>query len=99
MISLDSSKLFNGLPTAVLERLRAAAREQQFTDGEIIFREGDPGDGMYLVQRGTVQISALVGSDQRQVLTKLPAGEVFGEMAVLDDQPRSASASAVGETG
>ena len=98
MVSLDSSKLFNGLPTAVLDRLRAAARERHFLDGEIIFREGDPGDGMYLVQRGAVQISALVGSDQRQVLTKLPPGEIFGEIAVLDDQPRSASASAVGET-
>jgi signal transduction histidine kinase len=64
----------------------------------VIFQEGNPGDGMYLVRSGAVQISALVGKDQRQVLTQLPPGEIFGEMAVLDDQPRSASASAIGDT-
>ena len=98
MVSLESSKLFNGLPGSVLERLRKAAMNRQFTEGQVIFQEGDPGDGMYLVRTGSVQISALVNKDQRQVLTKLPPGEIFGEMAVLDDQPRSASASAVGDT-
>ena len=98
MVSLESSKLFNGLPANAVERLQQAARERHFSDAQVIFQEGDPGDGMYLVRTGAVQISALVSKDQRQVLTKLPPGEVFGEMAVLDDQPRSASASAVGDT-
>ena len=98
MISLGSSKLFSGLPAAALEQLRRAAVDKEFADSEIIFKEGDPGNGMYLIKTGRVQISALVGKEQRQVLTELPPAEIFGEMAVLDDQPRSASASAVGDT-
>lgn len=98
MISLESSKLFKGLPASTLERLRKTTAEKKFADSEMVFREGERGDGMYLVKSGRVQISALVGKDQRQVLTELPPAEIFGEMAVLDDQPRSASASAVGET-
>ena len=98
MVSLEASKLFSGLPASALERLRKAAIEKRFADSAVIFQEGDPGDGMYMVRSGVVQISALIGKDQRHELTRLPPGEIFGEMAVLDDQPRSASASAIGNT-
>jgi signal transduction histidine kinase len=64
----------------------------------LIFREGDPGDGMYVVRSGAVQISGVINSGQRQVFSTVAVGDVFGEMAVLDDLPRSASASAQEET-
>ncbi|GDY20018.1 hypothetical protein LBMAG56_13630 [Verrucomicrobiota bacterium] len=65
-----------------------------FPGGETIFKEGDPGDGLYLILDGLVQISAIVGQSERRVLSQLGPGEFFGEMAVIDNAPRSASAIA-----
>lgn len=63
-----------------------------------IFSAGDPGDGFYVVESGRVRISAVVGNDQTRVLAMIGAGYFFGEMAVLDDAPRSATAHAEEET-
>jgi signal transduction histidine kinase len=98
VVAIESSKLFSRLPAAALQQLRAAAAEKRFGDTELIFKEGDPGDGLYMVKSGTVEISAEVRNGHRQVLSALPPGEIFGEMALLDDQPRSACASARGDT-
>src|SRR5262245_8443432 len=98
MVSLESSKLFSHLPAPELKKLQAVAREMQFSAGQQIFKEGDPGDGMYVVKAGEVQISAVMSHGDRHVFSRVLPGDVFGEMAVLDNQPRSASASAQGET-
>jgi signal transduction histidine kinase len=98
VVAIESSKLFSRLPAPALHQLRAAAAEKNFRDAQLIFKEGDPGDGLYMVKSGTVEISAEVRNGQRQVLSALPPGEIFGELAVLDEQPRSACASARGDT-
>ena len=98
MVAIESSKLFSRLPATALRLLRAAANEKSLGDGELIFKEGDPGDGLYMVKSGTVEISVEVQNGARQVLSALPPGEIFGEMAVVDEQPRSACASARGDT-
>ena len=98
MVTLESSKLFCRLPEAELKKLRAAAREISFASGQQIFKEGDPGDGVYVVQRGLVQISAVIDTGERLAFSQVPPGEAFGDMAVLDNQPRSACATAEGET-
>ncbi|MEO5804722.1 MAG: ATP-binding protein [Verrucomicrobiota bacterium] len=94
MIQLESTKLFSGLSQNEIALVRNAAREIAFAPNQPIFVEGDPGDGIYLVKRGLVQISAVLNVGERVVLTRLGAGELFGEMAVLDQNPRSASATA-----
>lgn len=63
-----------------------------YEPGTVLFREGDPGNEMFVVQSGEVEISRVIG-DQRQVLAVLPAGEFFGEMAIVNDRPRSATAT------
>jgi signal transduction histidine kinase len=98
MASLQSSKLFNQLPPAELKPLLAVMRELRLAPGQEIFKEGDPGDGVYIVQTGQVQISAIVGTGERRVFSRVQPGDFFGEMSVLDNQPRSACASAAGET-
>ena len=98
VVAIDSSKLFSRLPAAALRQLQAAVAEKVFSDKQLIFKEGDPGDGLYVVKAGTVEISAEVRDGHRQVLSALPPGEIFGELAVLDEQPRSACASARGDT-
>lgn len=94
MCPLESFNLFSLLSAEELDRLRGVSQEVNFPAGREIFREGDKGDGLYLVRAGLVQISAVVGQSDRQVISKLGPGEMFGEMAVLDSQPRSASAAA-----
>ena len=98
MVAIESSKLFSRLPAAALRQLRAAAIEKNLKDSDVIFEEGDPGDGLYMVKSGIVEISVEVPNGQRQVLSALTPGEIFGEMAVVDEQPRSACASARGDT-
>lgn len=94
MIALNTSKLFSGMLAAELPALEQTARLQVYKAGDNIFQEGDPGDGLYIIVEGEVQITCLVGQDQRRVLSQLGAGDFFGEMAVLDSQPRSATATA-----
>jgi CRP-like cAMP-binding protein len=64
---------------------------RDFQPGTVLFEEGHPGDYMYVVQSGEVEIRRQVGETQR-VLAVLPAGEFFGEMAILNGRPRSATA-------
>jgi signal transduction histidine kinase len=98
MIELEASKLFRQLPAEELLHLRTVARELHLASGQEIFKEGDPGDGVYVVKSGLVQISAVIGTGERRVFSRVPPGEFFGEMAVLDNQPRSAYASAERDT-
>ena len=90
-----------GKPRPALAELRAnphASRRLTVPAGHVIFKEGDDGDGMYLVDDGRVEISATgIGTDSR-ILTHLEAGAFFGEIAVLDDRPHSATAAAVVES-
>jgi signal transduction histidine kinase len=69
-----------------------------FAAGAEVFKEGDAGDALYVVKSGQVQISAVIGSGERQVLSRVPPGEMFGELAIIDNQPRSATAMAEVET-
>ena len=94
MVPLESSELFSQLPAVELKQLTNVTREMTVPAGREIFKEGDPGDGVYIVKSGQVHISAVVGTGERRVYSKLAPGDFFGEMAVLDNQPRSACATA-----
>ena len=97
-VTIDQSRLFSHLPSADLEALMKVAEEKHFAAGQVIFKEGDSGDGVYFISSGSVQISGVVGIGEREVFAHATAGEIFGEMAVLDDLPRSASATAENDT-
>lgn len=73
----------------MLDALDRFARD--FPPGMVLFEEGQPGDYMYVVQSGEVEIRRQVGETER-VLAVLPPGEFFGEMAILNGRPRSATA-------
>jgi CRP/FNR family transcriptional regulator, cyclic AMP receptor protein len=73
----------------VIDALDRFARD--YAAGTVLFEEGQPGDYMYVVQTGEVEIRRQVGESDR-VLAVLPAGEFFGEMAILNGRPRSATA-------
>jgi EAL domain-containing protein (putative c-di-GMP-specific phosphodiesterase class I) len=66
---------------------------RSFAAGSAIFNEGDPGNCAYIIERGTVEISTLRGGQKIRLAARGP-GEIFGEMAIIDSKPRSASALA-----
>ena len=70
--------------------------QKTFRDGEIVFTEGDPALQTYLIKAGRVRLWKADG-DRAVEIDVIGAGQVFGEMAVISDQPRMASATAVGE--
>ena len=94
MVKLEASKLFCQLPPQELAALQRIVSEQQFGAGTEIFKEGDQGEGMYVVKDGLIEISGLLSSQVRHVFAQLGPGEMFGEMAVIDEKPRSACATA-----
>jgi signal transduction histidine kinase len=89
---------FVGILSEELKALEGEGQSRRFQAGEIIFRAGDIGDGVYVVEEGSVRISAVVGQNEARVLAVIGPGDYFGEMAVLDDAPRSASAIAETDT-
>ena len=74
------------------------ADRRTYGPGDIILREGDSGDSFYLIEKGSVEIYKKGPTGQKIVIGKIPAGGIFGEMAVIDDKPRMASAAAVEPT-
>ena len=73
------------------------ATYETFQDGQVIFKEGDNGDWIYVVDEGEVELSKLTDG-QKVLIEILKAGDIFGEMAYIDKTPRSATATAKGKT-
>ncbi|MFZ4437323.1 MAG: Crp/Fnr family transcriptional regulator [Syntrophales bacterium] len=73
------------------------ASYETFQDGQVIFEEGSNGDWIYVVEEGEVEISKNVGG-KRILVETLDESDVFGEMAYIDKEPRSATATAKGTT-
>lgn len=90
---ISSADLFKGLDGAELDLLEKRAKEMVLPVDKIIFKEGEPGDKMFLLVHGVVEIwksedKELKGSR----LARLKQGEIFGEMSLFDKEPRSATA-------
>jgi CRP/FNR family cyclic AMP-dependent transcriptional regulator len=96
--ALSRVPLFSGLDDRALIALASTARTRRFRRGEVIFRQGDPGDGMHVIVTGRVKISSTSDDGAEAILATLPAGDFFGTLALLDGAPRSAAATALGTT-
>src|SRR3984893_18158591 len=77
-----------------LDLLKHNARRLSFRKGRVIFREGESSDALYVIEKGSVEISALIGPRERRVFAIFGVGDYFGEIAVIDSKPRSATAIA-----
>jgi signal transduction histidine kinase len=98
VVTLEASKFFGQLSPPELSVLRGMAQERTFAAGVEIFKEGDSGDGLYVVRDGLVEISGQVENKGRLVFYQVGPGDVFGEMAVIENKPRSACAVARTQT-
>lgn len=90
--ALAKIHLFEGIAPAGLREIAAIASEESYRLGEIIFKEGDGGGALYLILEGKVRISREVSGMGEEALAVLKEGDAFGEMALIDDFPRSADA-------
>jgi uncharacterized membrane protein len=96
--SLARVPLFQRLEPNELERLAEDVDQVNYKAGEVIFNEHDLGDGLYVVESGSVRIWVIDEDVNEVTLAELKPGDFFGELAVLDRGERSSSATAVVET-
>jgi CRP/FNR family transcriptional regulator/CRP/FNR family cyclic AMP-dependent transcriptional regulator len=95
---LAHTDLFGDFTTTELATLAGWARPRAFREGQVIFHRDDPGTGLFVVRTGLVKISIVAPDGQESLANLLGPGEYFGEMAIMDGLPRSATATAMSRT-
>ncbi len=90
--------LFKSLSDKALLDLSAITIEQTIPPKNVVFKEGDKGDALYIIKSGKVNILKRNSSGVDSVLVSLGKGMVIGDMAIIDEQPRSASVATIQET-
>lgn len=94
----SENRLFEGIDADVLKKIAPKIGLRRMQPGEIIFREGDPGDSLYLVGEGSVKISRPAPVGEHEIVGYVDPGNFFGATALLAGEPRSATAVAVAPT-
>ncbi len=89
---LSKVPAFANLAPRELKEVAAIVHKREYRTGEPVFYQGDPGLGMYIVQDGEVSIMLMGKDGNERELTVLGDGDFFGELALLDESPRSANA-------
>jgi CRP-like cAMP-binding protein len=92
---VERDSLFRGLPQATLARIAALGLRRVYEKGAVIFMRGDPGDSLCGVVTGRVRISASLPRGKEVFLNIMEPGDSFGEISLLDGQPRTATATAM----
>ncbi|MDA3871216.1 MAG: cyclic nucleotide-binding domain-containing protein [Candidatus Marinimicrobia bacterium] len=91
--AIKNANIFDGLKNKELKFVQTMVYLRKFKKGEYIFKKSNPGNGMYIILKGEVQIIDENKKEQKQnLLATLVDGEFFGELSLLDESPRSASA-------
>jgi CRP/FNR family transcriptional regulator, cyclic AMP receptor protein len=95
---LSGTEVFAGLEPRELEEVAKVAVPRSWERGEILFREGDPGDTCYLIRSGAVLLTREHQDGRLVALAELRAGDLFGELAMFRGETRSATAEAIEDT-
>ena len=93
--TLRGVPIFESLDDDAAETVCSLLSMEECEDGSVLFRAGDAGDSMYLIEAGKVQINMHSADGEDLILAVLGPGDFFGEMALLDEKPRSANATVV----
>jgi CRP-like cAMP-binding protein len=91
---IKRATIFTELEEGELVKVAEVCREQHFQSGQTIFKEGEPGNRLFIIARGEVRISRVVPGSGEEALSVLKPGACFGEMAVFDRCQRSTDAIA-----
>ncbi|MDR3454271.1 MAG: Crp/Fnr family transcriptional regulator [Rhodoferax sp.] len=94
---LSANRWFGALPLAQRRAMLAAASLAHFRAGEMLFRRGDPAGRFYCVISGVLKASTLLEDGKEAILSLLEPGNWFGEISLLDDQPRTHDMTALGD--
>ncbi len=97
-IILKKVPMFSDLKKGELNEFERIIHQRHYKDEEVVFYEGEPGLGMYIIESGSIAIYKDFNSKMKEELAVLIPGDFCGEMALLDESPRSATAVAIGET-
>jgi CRP/FNR family cyclic AMP-dependent transcriptional regulator len=95
---LRSVPLFRQVAEEHLRALARLVRERSYPRGNVILSQGDPGEALFLIRSGQVKVTVLSEDGREVILSVLGPGSFFGEMALVDDEPRSAHVIAMGDT-
>ena len=95
---IERNSLFRGLPRETRAHIAALATRRQYEEGAIIFMRGDAGDSLCGVATGRVRISTTGQGGKEVFLNIMEPGDAFGEIALLDGSPRTATATAMART-
>jgi CRP-like cAMP-binding protein len=87
--------LFSQLEQGQLDAISSFTFHKTFAPGELIVEEGHTGNGLYVIVSGNVEVVKALGTDNQRVVATRGSGEVFGEMALLGEWPRTASVRAL----
>jgi CRP/FNR family cyclic AMP-dependent transcriptional regulator len=93
--TLAKVDLFSTLNKKELQVLARSSQERSYSAGTKLVSQGDSGSALYIIKSGKVKITMSTSSGEDRVVNTVGAGEVIGEMALLDDQPRSATITAI----
>ena len=94
--ALACVELFSDLGKKELKEVASCCREGTYSPGSVLISQGEKGIGLFILTKGTVRITRATSPDgAEEVLGTAGAGDVIGEMALLDDLPRSATVTAV----
>ena len=96
--ALRTVPLFRQVPEADLVALAQLVRERQYPKGNLILSQGAPGEALFLIKSGQVKVTVVAEDGREVILSVLGAGSFFGEMALVDDEPRSAHVIAMEDT-
>ena len=86
--------VFEGLSNHDISDIERILHYREYKPDEVIFSQGTPGFGMYIIEDGSVTIVSNVSEPSMEIMAELQSGDFFGELGLLDDSPRSASAIA-----
>lgn len=98
VLALKNSDIFSEVKTEELRFLASALEDEMYIKGDRVFDINERGDKMYFIQSGKVGISTDANPRSQKFIALLGAGDVFGEMNLLDDLPRSATAHIIENT-
>lgn len=104
--AMDESPLLSALSVGTKSEMAAMFEWRELRSGEVLFREGEAGDALYLIVSGRIELCCAAGDEEaradspgsEQILAQLGKGDTLGEMALLTNQPRSATAVAIRDT-
>lgn len=95
LLFLKRVPIFSGVDDDSLSKIATVTSEKNYSKKNIVFHEGDYGDALYIIKNGRIKISKVAIDGREKTLSILKTGDFFGEMAIFDNMPRSATSEAM----